>query len=259
MRLLLPDEGTDRTLEPADLADRYAYPVVPWVRANMVSSIDGAVTVDGRARGLSGPADRHLFGLLRALADVVLVGAGTARVEGYGPPLARTEHAALRAAHDQPPAPRIAVVTNSADLDPRSALFAEAHPPTLVLTCAAAPAELRSRLAEVGEVRVVGDARVDVAAAVAALVDHGLTRILTEGGPHLLGTLAAAGLIDELAVSYSPTLSAGDSGRIIEGPPASTTPMSLVGLIESDDFLFARYVRRDRLDALAPTDPRSPR
>jgi riboflavin biosynthesis pyrimidine reductase len=217
----------------------------------MVTSVDGAVTVDGRARGLSGDADRRLFGLLRGLADVILVGAGTARIEGYGPATPRPEYAQARSFAGQPPAPRIAVVSGSADLDPETQLFTDARPRTLVFTTAAADATHRSRLSEVAEVHVAGDQQVDLERVVATLVELGLARILCEGGPHLLGTMAALGLVDEFAVSYSPTVAGGDSGRIVAGPAMAPTPLDLVGLIESDDFLFARYVRRDRHDAPA--------
>ncbi len=239
----------------------YAYPAQPaqpWVRANMVTSVDGAVTVEGRARGLSGDADRRLFGLLRGLADVVLVGAGTARIEGYGPAVVRPEYAQVRAAHGQLPAPRIAVVSGSADLDPESALFTDARPRTLVFTTATAPAAHRARLSMVAEVRVVGEQQVDLKRVVATLVELGLPRLLCEGGPHLLGSMAAQGQVDEFAVSYSPILAGGEAGRIVAGPTMSPMPLQLVGLIESDDFLFARYVRRDRLEALAAQLRESP-
>ncbi|WP_369639949.1 dihydrofolate reductase family protein, partial [Nocardia sp. JMUB6875] len=76
---------TDLTRD--ELVELYAYPVepsVPYVRVNFVTSIDGAVTVDGRSGGLGTPADKTVFALLRDLADVVLIGAGTARAENYG-------------------------------------------------------------------------------------------------------------------------------------------------------------------------------
>ena len=86
MRQLYPPAHSDAA--PLDLATVYAYPHRldrPWVRANMVSSIDGAGSVDGHSAGLSSPPDKQIFALLRAQADVVLVGAGTARAEAYGP------------------------------------------------------------------------------------------------------------------------------------------------------------------------------
>src|SRR5205823_5239478 len=84
----------------------------------MVASLDGAATVRGRTGGLSGGADRQVFAMLRALADVIVVGAGTARIEGYGPVRPGREGvrwAWLRAG--RAPAP-IAVITRRIDLDP---------------------------------------------------------------------------------------------------------------------------------------------
>ena len=80
MRQIYPDEAA---LTDAGLADRYRYPGQGavgshWLRANMVMSLDGAATVRGRSGGLSGEADRQVFALLRALADVIVVGAGPA-------------------------------------------------------------------------------------------------------------------------------------------------------------------------------------
>src|SRR5215212_2312532 len=56
----------------------------PFVVANMIASLDGRITVDGRAGGLANRADYEMFHALRAAADAVLVGAGTIRAEGYG-------------------------------------------------------------------------------------------------------------------------------------------------------------------------------
>ena len=90
------------------LAAHYAYPEGGAVRANMVASVDGAISLDGRSQPISGDSDWFLFGLQRALADVIVVGAGTARTEGYGPGRARPEFAALRERAGQPPAPTLA-------------------------------------------------------------------------------------------------------------------------------------------------------
>ena len=77
-------------IDPVDPAHVYVdLPDVagrPGVRLNMIASVDGATAVDGVSGGLGGPADRRVFGVLRSLADVVLVAAGTVRAEGYGPP-----------------------------------------------------------------------------------------------------------------------------------------------------------------------------
>ena len=129
MRRLLP--VTDRTADEDrewsldELADAYAYPddiEGPWLRANMVSSLDGAAQHDGRSQPLSSDLDMRIFGTLRGLADAVVVGAETVRSEGYRPARAREAFADRRAAAGQGPAPVIAVVSASLNLDfsPRS-------------------------------------------------------------------------------------------------------------------------------------------
>ena len=95
----LPTDVRDAAVDDTGaLAAAYAYPDLgdgrAWLRANMVTSIDGAVQgPDGRSGSLSPPADRRLLGLLRALADVVLAGAGTVRTERYGPAAEKSEYA----------------------------------------------------------------------------------------------------------------------------------------------------------------------
>lgn len=235
------------------LAARYAYPdsasgpgARPWLRANMVSSLDGAAQHDGRSQALSSPADLRVFGVLRALADAVVVGAETVRQEGYRPARAPAGFAAAREAAGQGPAAAVAVVSAGLDLDLSLPLFASPLVPTLLLTGAAAPAD-RVAAAEKAGVRVVvaGDGTgVDPARAVAALAGLGHTRLLTEGGPRLLGQLVAADVLDELCVTLAPLLTAGDARRITAGP-AVVDPrrFALVSLLEEDGFLFGRYRR----------------
>ena len=249
MRRLLPvtPDVTDLTsLE--GLAEAYAYPEQvgagrAWLRANMVSSLDGAARLDGLSDGLSSEGDKRIFGVLRALADVVLVGAQTVRAEGYRPARARPGFAAARAARGQAPAAAIAVVTARLDLDLDAPLFTEPLVPTVVITCASAPAEALKAAERVADVVVAGDERVDPVAMVAALVGRGWTRLLTEGGPRLLGQLAAAGVLDELCLSLAPLLASGDAPRITNGPTALAERMELVSLLEEKGFLFARYAR----------------
>ena len=249
MRRLLPTtpDVTDlTTLE--GLAEAYAYPESvdrgrPWLRANMVASLDGASRLDGLSDGLSSEADKRIFGVLRALADVVLVGAETVRAEGYRPARARADFAAAREANGQATVPAIAVVTGRLDLDLTSPLFTEPLVPTLVVTAASAPADALKAAERVADVVVAGDERVDPAAMVAALTERGWTRLLTEGGPGLLGQLTAAGVLDELCLSLAPLLASGDAPRISHGPAALAERMDLVSLLEEKGFLFARYAR----------------
>ncbi|MFJ1704108.1 pyrimidine reductase family protein [Kitasatospora sp. NPDC088346] len=236
------------------LAGVYAYPERvrrgrAWLRANMVSGLDGAARLDGLSEGLSGAADKRIFGVLRALADVVLVGAQTVRAEGYRPARARAEFAAAREAAGQSPAPVIAIVSRGLDLDLSAPLFTAPLVRTVVVTCEDSPAEARRAVAATADLVVAGKDAVDLPAALAELASRGWTRQLTEGGPRLLGQLAAAGLVDELCLSLAPLLSGGGSPRILEGPamPAAQ-PMRLVSLLEQQGFLFTRYVRPDGED-----------
>lgn len=231
-----------------DLADAYAYPELPpgtpWLRANMVSSLDGAARHDGRSQPLSSEGDMRVFGVLRALADAVVVGAETVRQEGYRPARAPADFQARRAAAGQGPAPAIAVVSASLKLDFTLPLFTGPLTPTLVLTGADAPADRVAAAEKAGAVVVVaGDGTgVDPARAVRELAGLGLTRLLTEGGPRLLAQFAAAGALDELCLTIAPLVTAGDAMRIMRGP-GITEPerFSPVAILEEDGFLFTRY------------------
>ncbi|MEU8544861.1 pyrimidine reductase family protein [Streptomyces sp. NPDC048717] len=234
-----------------ELADAYAYPDplpagASWLRANMVSSLDGAGQHDGRSQPLSSAADMRVFGTLRALADVVIVGAETVRQEGYRPARAREAFAERRKAAGQGPAPVIAVVTASMELDFSLPLFTEPLVPTLVLTGAAASPERRAEAERAGvEVVIAGDGReVQPLEAVAALAERGLRRQLTEGGPRLLGQFVAAGVLDEMCLSLSPTMTAGGAQRIAGGPSIAVPQrFSVASVLEQDGFLFTRYRR----------------
>jgi riboflavin biosynthesis pyrimidine reductase len=264
MRRLFPvtDETAIRTPEGevghdwslAELAAAYAYPELGsgpgtpgvWLRANMVSTLDGAAQHDGRSHPISTPTDMRIFGTLRALADVVIAGAETVRQEGYRPARVRDEFAGLREAAGQGQVPAIAVITASLDLDFSLPLYTSPLVPTLILTGAAAAPD-RIAAAEKAGARVViaGDGvGVDPARAVRALAELGHTRLLTEGGPRLLGQLVAAEVLDELCLTLSPMLTAGNAQRIAGGPSVAVPArFALDSLLEEDGFLFSRYRR----------------
>ncbi|MFF9567134.1 pyrimidine reductase family protein [Streptomyces sp. NPDC014685] len=251
MRRLFP--VTDLT--PADdegewsldaLADAYAYPEQdgPWLRANMVSTLDGAAQHEGRSQPISCEGDMRIFGTLRALADVIVVGAETVRMEGYRPARAREAFAARRAAAGQAPAPAIAVVSGSLDLDFSLPLFTAPLMPTLVLTGAGAPPGRITEACAVGaQVVIAGEgSRVDPPRAVRELAARGFRRLLTEGGPRLLGQFVAAGVLDEICLTLSPMLTAGDAQRIAGGPSVAVPErFVLASLLEEAGFLFTRY------------------
>lgn len=253
MRRLFPvtdqtDETSVREWGLGELADAYAYPPeeTSWLRANMVSTLDGAAQHDGRSHPISNDTDMRIFGTLRAVADVVVVGAETVRQEGYRPARAREAFAERRAAAGQTVAPAIAVVSASLALDFSLPLFTSPLVPTLVVTGAAAPADRVAAAEKAGAVVVVAGegTAVEPERVAPALAGRGLTRLLTEGGPRLLGQFVAAGALDELCLTVSPMLTAGDAQRIAWGSAVAVPDrFVLASVLEEAGFLFTRYRR----------------
>lgn len=235
-------------IDPETLIGLYAYPDAldrPHVRVNFVSSVDGAVTLAGRSGGLSNEADQHLFALLRALSEVVLVGAGTARVEGYRGVRFKPANAELRRRLGLAPHPPIAVVTGSAAIDPSGGLITDVGAPTIVFTTEDAPAHRRAALADAGaDVVVAGKSWVDPALVVRELGDRGLHRVLCEGGPQLFADLVMAGLVDDMCLTVAPVLLAGPAGRIAHGlAEPAPVGLRLASALHDNDNLLLRYVR----------------
>jgi riboflavin biosynthesis pyrimidine reductase len=237
------DTGTDEALDDEALADAYA-PDGPGVRVNFVTSTDGAVTVSGYSEGLSGPADKRVFNVLRMHCDALLVGAGTLRHEGYGPVRLNERRRAWRTARGLPPYPTLVVVSRSLALDPRQGAFADAPVRPIVLTGATAPAAAGAALAEVADVVPVGEREVDLRAAMGLLRERGLTRLLSEGGPMVLGALTAADLVDELCLTVSPLLAGPGASRITAGEEGPPRPLSLRHVLAAEGMLLLRYARR---------------
>lgn len=244
--------GSTQPIDDDELSRLYAYPGADvWVRANFIASIDGGATVAGRSGGLGGPGDRALFHLLRALADVILVGAGTVRVESYGGARLSVAQRQHRQARGQSEVPPIAIVTKSGDLNRDLPIFIRTEVPPLVLTCTASAAATRSQLHGVAEVVDCsgGDpARVDETAVLAALAARGHRRVLTEGGPTLFSSLVERDLLDELCLTVAPWLVGGQARRIATGPGQVRTPMRCAHLLADDvGYLYGRYVKDGRL------------
>lgn len=242
MRRLLPDPRNG-----VDLDEAYAWRPGPTrqVRANMVASADGGATRSGATEELSGPADKRVFAVLRGLADVILVGAGTVRIEDYGPARPTLERQERRVAAGLAPIPPLAVVSGRLDLSPESRFFTEATVRPVVVTVDAAPPERQRALRRVADVVVAGAARVEPAAMCDALAARGFARVLCEGGPQLLSTITAAGRLDELCLTVSPQLVGGSGPRILTGPvlhPAAA--LTVEHVLEEDGFLFLRYAVR---------------
>jgi riboflavin biosynthesis pyrimidine reductase len=244
VRRLLP-LPVETDLDVDALALHYAYPDSATaadaltVRANMVSSVDGAITLDGRSEAISGRDDWFLFGLQRALADVIVVGAGTARSEGYGPGRARPEFAHLRERAGLPEAPTLALVSRSGNLDPDGE-YLGGTTRAIVITSAAGRQKLGA-VTDRADVVVAGDDDVDLGEALGQLYDRGHRRALSEGGPRLLGSLVDAGLLDEMVTTVSPLVAGGDSGRMVAGATAGVRELELAGVLESQGALFLHY------------------
>ncbi|MGN6761642.1 MAG: pyrimidine reductase family protein [Leifsonia sp.] len=216
----------------------------PWLRVNFVSSVDGAATHQGLSGGLSNDADSRVFALLRRLCDVVLVGAGTVRAEGYGPMRVDPVSERARSGAGMTPNPVFAIVSAALDLDPRSGIFQDAPERPIVLTTELSRPEMREALADVADVVVCGRDRVQADRGLAVLHERGLTRIHCEGGPHLFADLIAARVVDELCLTISPQLEGGTASRIAIGAaPIVPLGMRLAHTLTGDDTLLLRYVR----------------
>jgi riboflavin biosynthesis pyrimidine reductase len=217
LRLLLP-EASDRV----NLFELYSREVKvpadrPFVRVNMVSTLDGAVAFSGRAGSLGGPGDKLLFSVLRSLADVVLVGAGTARTERYGPPKIPLEAQEIRRQRGQAPLPTVAVVTLSGVIDWGSRLFTGGGPRPIVIAAGDTRSEALAGAADVADVVMTGTGAVDLRAALKVLGERGVNHVLCEGGPTLNTGLAGAQLVDELCLTLSPKLAGCVGGGLAGG------------------------------------------
>lgn len=210
MRQLIPEV---RDLSPQDLFDLYDEPG-PYLRANFVSSVDGAIAVEGRSEGLGSPADKAAFRALRATCDAVVVGAGTLRAENYGSVRFGAAAAAWRADHGYDPAPPVVVVSRSGELGSGRVLEGP-----VLLSAPTGPEGVELIPTDPTEM-------------VAALHERGLTRLLCEGGPSLLTTLLKAGLVDDLYLTVSPQL-VGTGPYLLHGLD-SPHPLRLVSLLHDD-------------------------
>lgn len=221
---ILTDELGGATGEAVDLAALYRPPSLPWLRVNMVSTLDGAATGDsGRSGSINNEADKQVFHALRSQCDAIVVGAGTARTERY-----RVADVPL-------------VVVSRRGLVPEQ-LKGAPQGAVLLVTCSESVGldECRDTLGA-DQVVVVGESQVDLAAMKAALVERGCHDLLCEGGPHLLRDLLDAGAVDELCLTWVPRVIGGVHPRILEGASVDV-PMRLALLLEDEGTLIGRWL-----------------
>ena len=221
--MLLPEPG-EATVDELYGVTRPRPVDRPWVGVVMITSLDGSTVVGGRSGGLGNPTDTSILGALRRAADVVLVGAGTARAEDYGAP----KQQGLR----------IAVVTASGRIDPASELFASGAG-FLVM-----PEDGPGAPAGIDVVRA-GRGEVDLGLAVRRLGDvvDDPRLVQAEGGPHLNGRLLASGCVDELDLTLAPALVGGVGARAFVGAPETLARFELAHLGTDDGYLYGRWVR----------------
>jgi riboflavin biosynthesis pyrimidine reductase len=242
VRQLVPAGRTDPLLV-ADLAALYAVPAarngrLAWLRLNFVTTLDGSIQgPDGRSGSINNETDSLVFALQRALADVILAGAGTARAEGYRPASTRPTLVPFRTAAGLSGDPPIAVVTASGHVG--DALLSD--PSSIVLTTTSGARVLEGRAAQVVD---CGRDAVDMTVAVESLAALGHARITCEGGGTLAGALARAGLVDELCLTWAPFLRGGDPQRLLgEHPLESMLSLHAVSLLmDESGYLLGRWL-----------------
>jgi riboflavin biosynthesis pyrimidine reductase len=223
MRVLIGPPMSD---QGEDLAALYAAPRQPWLRVNMITTLDGAATGEsGTSGSINNKPDKRVFDTLRGLADAIIVGAGTARIEGY-----------------RPAAVPIVVVSRSGDVPP--SLRGVEPGRVLLATCTTAPHLDEAREVLGAEhVLTLGSHRVDLVELREMLVARGWRDLLSEGGPHLLHDMLAQGVADELTATVVPRLVGGLTPRIVEGPHLDV-PLDLRLLLEEDGTLLGRWFVR---------------
>ena len=242
----IPDELT------AVYGGAFALPAT-CVYANFVASLDGIVALPGDTESgqiISGknPADRFVMGMLRAVADAVLIGAGTFRKsQGHAwtaeriYPNAREQYAELRRRLGLAAQPRLALLSASGDLDPNEPALRDAW----VFTTRQGEARLRSKIPESTRLIVREAGELSPAAVVEVLRGEGLPRVLTEGGPSLFADLIRSGALDALFLTSAPTLFGrfpnDERKSLVDGLDVGGARLELDGIRRHRSHLFLRY------------------
>jgi riboflavin biosynthesis pyrimidine reductase len=225
VRILIDELGGrvgETDLDADDLVEVYRPLRSPWWRINMVSTVDGSATgASGRSGSINNGADKQVFDTLRAMADAILVGAGTARDEGYGPA-------------------EVPIVLVSRRGHVPETLREAPRGSVLMATTTGAEGLVASRAALGEENVLVTGEEVDLAALRGVLAERGLSAVLSEGGPSLFADLVAAEVLDEVCLTVVPQLVGGEHPRIATGPDTET-PLRLTTLLEQDGTLLGRW------------------
>ncbi len=215
----------------------------PYVLTNMISSIDGAIAVDGLSGGLGSEADFKMFMALRSVADVIVAGAGTVRDEQYKPPAPGANARQQRLDRGQSERQALAVVTASGRLSPDLPLFSDPSYKPLIIAGSDADAEALAALDPVARIEQTAAASVEPHDALAILGEAGHSVVLLEGGPKLNGSFIEADCVDEWNLTMSPHLVGGTSGRASRGVSAVLHRFELSHVLEHEDYVFMQWRR----------------
>lgn len=256
---LYPEPAAPVAVEALYSALDWASPAArPFLALNMVSSVDGRAAANGSAAGIGSRIDASLMRELRARVDAVLHGVGTLRAEAFVPTVPDAL-AAAREARGQSRQPLAVLVTGSGRLPLDRPYFRQADQSRVVVTTAAGAAAMDPAALASVRVLVAGETSVDLAAAAATLRgEHGVRTMLCEGGPTLNHALLAAGIVDELFLTFAPKLLGPTGPSIVEGTPfglAGAIPLRLLALHAAGDELFLRYGVAARAAAAASDGP----
>lgn len=250
-RVLASADRTGAPIEQPELTELYRHPDPgdrAWVRTNFVSTLDGAAQgPDGRAGTINTPSDRLVFALQRALADVILVGAGTVRAEGYHAVDLEPWQTQLRHDLGLSPYPTLAIVSGSCLLPADVGVVASGKGgPVLIMTRTSSRPHRPDFEGDTEVVELPANAKIAAPDLVAELNRRGLRRVLCEGGPHLNWTMHAADLIDEVCLTMSPMIIGGEGIRTAVGPLLDHEHYRLAHCVTADDdALLLRYLRDD--------------
>ncbi|CAB5042563.1 unannotated protein [freshwater metagenome] len=216
-----------------DIPSMYPWPASatsherPWVRCNMVMSLDGAIAgPDGRSASIGSPVDKKVFAGVRRDSDVILVGAGTAREEGYRPSVVP-----------------IAIVSNRLTFTTVTPIFEQAtaqSPRTLIISHEQAIADAPDWLRSAASFIPSGKSSVDLKLAIAGLHARGLDRIHCEGGPVLLTALIQAKALDELLLTVTPVL-VGGSATLLSSA-IGNLPGQFTQILTQDGTILMRFI-----------------
>ena len=221
----------------------------PWLMMNMVSTIDGVTEIDGVSGPLGSPGDKDIFGTIRALPDIILVGSTTAEVERYNPPSSSVSTKARRLANRAWPVARIAVISRRLEFDLTLPMFQRPSQRPLVITTVDADPLKLDQVATHADLIQCGSGSVDLPQAMREMKELGAQRVLSEGGPLLNGALLRDELVDEVFLSVAPIMGGSSQRGITRGGMPQILELALQHVLTEDHFLFLRYTRAADISA----------